>query len=250
MNEQDVESAINFLVEEREMKAKKQADNIKRQREIREQKNYGKTPLGKAVELQRLEQLVSIGFERELAAEALRQQENDAEKALDYLTNPELNSKLQLDIESKKRKRQQKNTEARISELVSMGFERSRVIEAVNSHGTRTEALNALLAQNVQNTTASAAAGASGAPDSAPVSVANPDLAAAEERESTSSSREGEERDVEMEDELAQELGRGDAFSDYDIDVTKEGEALNEYLALLDSALDGIGGRPSTSTCQ
>ena len=35
MNEQDLESAINFLVEEREMKEKKQADDIKRQMEIR-----------------------------------------------------------------------------------------------------------------------------------------------------------------------------------------------------------------------
>lgn len=43
------------------------------------------------------------------------------------------------------------------------------------------------------------------------------------------------ERDVEMEDELANDL-TGDVFSDYDIEVTKEGEAINEYLALLDSA--------------
>lgn len=35
MNEQDVESAINFLEEEKEKKAKKQEDNIKRQQEIR-----------------------------------------------------------------------------------------------------------------------------------------------------------------------------------------------------------------------
>lgn len=44
------------------------------------------------------------------------------------------------------------------------------------------------------------------------------------------------ERDAEMEDELAGELAEGDALSDYDLEVTKEGEAINEYLALLDSA--------------
>lgn len=44
-----------------------------------------------------------------------------------------------------------------------------------------------------------------------------------------------EERDEEMEDELAHELARADAFSDYDIEVTKEGEAIEEYLALLAS---------------
>lgn len=45
-----------------------------------------------------------------------------------------------------------------------------------------------------------------------------------------------EERDIEMEDELADGLAKVDAMSDYDIEVTKEGEAINEYLALLDSA--------------
>lgn len=45
-----------------------------------------------------------------------------------------------------------------------------------------------------------------------------------------------EDRDAEMEDELADGLATVDALSDYDIEVTKEGEAINEYLAMLDSA--------------
>lgn len=45
-----------------------------------------------------------------------------------------------------------------------------------------------------------------------------------------------EDRDAEMEDELADELANADAISDYDIEITKEGEAISEYLALLDSA--------------
>lgn len=52
---------------------------------------------------------------------------------------------------------------------------------------------------------------------------------------STAMTSEIEERDAEMEGELANEL-TGDAFSDYDIEVTKEGEAINEYLTLLESA--------------
>lgn len=94
-------------------------------------------------------------FEKELAAEALRINENDAQKALDDLTNPETNSaiqvlfaflhemilaadfvssimltfiNLQLDIESRKRKRQCQATESAIEELTSMGFERSEGI--------------------------------------------------------------------------------------------------------------------------
>ena len=52
----------------------------------------------------------------------------------------------------------------------------------------------------------------------------------------SSSAKKGEERDLEMEDELAEDLRNGDAFSDYDMEVTKEGEAINEYLTLLASA--------------
>lgn len=39
-------------------------------------------------------------------------------------------------------------------------------------------------------------------------------------------------RDEEMEAELIRELRGKDAFSDYDIDVSKEGEAINEYFTL------------------
>ncbi|XP_021757845.1 NEDD8 ultimate buster 1-like [Chenopodium quinoa] len=239
MNEQDAESAINFLEEEKEKKAKKREDDIKRQQEIREQKKFGKTPLGKAVDLQMVQVLETIGFERELAAEVLRRHENDTQKALDDLTNPELNSKIQLDIECKKRKRQQKHVDSITDELVSMGFDRSQVIAVVNSHGTRTAALNELLAQGPMSS--ASVDGSIPNFDPATSSTAgereNLPSSSGEERESPSSSREGEERDLEMEDELVEELHRGDAFSDYDIDVTKEAEALNEYLALVDSAM-------------
>lgn len=56
-----------------------------------------------------------------------------------------------------------------------------------------------------------------------------------EEGSSGTKHAEYEERDAEMEDEITQEI-TGDAFADYDIDITKEGEALKEYLALLNSA--------------
>lgn len=54
--------------------------------------------------------------------------------------------------------------------------------------------------------------------------------------EGASTSIEVEDRDAEMEDELAGELAKGDALTDYDIEVVKEGEAVTEYLALLESA--------------
>lgn len=45
-----------------------------------------------------------------------------------------------------------------------------------------------------------------------------------------------EERDVEMEDELSADIAKGDAFTDYDIEVNIEGEAITEYLSMVESA--------------
>lgn len=179
--------------------------------------------------------LVSIGFEKELAAEALRRNENDTQKALDDLTNPETNSAIQLDIESRKRKRQRQANEAAIEELISMGFERSEVVTAVQTFGTKEQALNALLGTAKTNPTA---------PDDSNVipSGSMPDEASlgswseVGDAGGSSSAKKGEERDLEMEDELAEDLRNGDAFSDYDMEVTKEGEAINEYLTRLASA--------------
>ncbi|KAK6942206.1 hypothetical protein RJ641_027583 [Dillenia turbinata] len=225
MSNQDVGSAIDFLVEEKARKAQKHEEDIRRKREIREQRRYGVTPLGKAVDLQR--------FEKDLAAEALRRNENDTQKALDDLTNPETNSAIQSALESRKRKRQQRLEESTIAELVSMGFERSRVTAAVQARGTKELALSQLLGNSEQNPTAAANdnpnASTSGQSDAIELLMDNENVANANDVE----------RDAEMEDELAQELQRNDAFSDYDIEITKEGEAINEYLALLDSEANG-----------
>lgn len=235
MSNQQIDLAIDFLVEEKAKKEKKREEDIQRRNEIMEQKRYGMTPLRKAVDLQSLHMLVSIGFEKELAAEALRRNENDTQKALDDLTNPETNSAIQLDIESRKRKRQRQANEAAIEELISMGFERSEVVTAVQTFGTKEQALNALLGTAKTNPTA---------PDDSNVipSGSMPDEASlgswseVGDAGGSSSAKKGEERDLEMEDELAEDLRNGDAFSDYDIEVTKEGEAINEYLTLLASA--------------
>lgn len=235
MSNQQLDLAIDFLVEEKAKKEKKREEDIQRRNEIMEQKRYGMTPLRKAVDLQSLHMLVSIGFEKELAAEALRRNENDTQKALDDLTNPETNSAIQLDIESRKRKRQRQANEAAIEELISMGFERSEVVTAVQTFGTKEQALNALLGTAKTNPTA---------PDDSNVipSGSMPDEASlgswseVGDAGGSSSAKKGEERDLEMEDELAEDLRNGDAFSDYDMEVTKEGEAINEYLTLLASA--------------
>jgi len=65
-------------------------------------------------------------YARELAAESLRRNENDIQKALDILTDPKVNSTIQAYIESRKRKRQEQLVGISVAELVSMGFERGK----------------------------------------------------------------------------------------------------------------------------
>ncbi|XP_044464617.1 NEDD8 ultimate buster 1 [Mangifera indica] len=236
ISNQDVGSAIDFLAEEKAKREQQREDNEQRRREIMEQKKYGRTPLKKAVDLQNLKELVSIGFEKELAAEALRRNENDTQKALDDLTNPETNSVLQIHIESRKRKRRQQAADATIERLVSMGFERSKVVEACQDGVNFDQAMARLLEQPGSDPTCAANNSASTSA-STPNNDSSSSLSGNENVEDTSTTvtNDIEERDAEMEGELANEL-TGDAFSDYDIEVAKEGEAISQYLAMLESA--------------
>ncbi|KAK8919153.1 hypothetical protein KSP39_PZI021132 [Platanthera zijinensis] len=210
MSGQDIQSAVDFLVEEGVKKARRLQENIQRKKDIMEQKGYGMTPKNKPVNIQRLNELASMGFERYLAAEALRDNDNDTEKALDLLTDPEKNCALQQRIDSKKRNRQQRQAAA-----------------AHSTEGDTSDMGNIsqpLDENNVVDRTMGSEQSVSGL---VPVSDAT-------EGSSLSASAE-EERDEEMEDELAKEL-TGDAYADYDLEVSKEGEAIAEYLALLESA--------------
>ncbi|XP_073151110.1 uncharacterized protein [Henckelia pumila] len=235
MNNLDVGSAIDFLVDEKAKRAKKREENLRRQKDILEQKQYGVTPLRKAVDLQKVNELVSIGFEKDLAAEALRRNENDTQKALDDLTNPETNSVLQTEIISRKRKRLRQAEAAARESLLSMGFTSTSVDDALHKFSDEEQALNHLLGQPNGSTT-----DASGASPVPPKNVNETENLGSNDIASssggTSNDNDFKVRDMEMEGELTEELHNTDAYSDYDIEVTIEGEAINEYLALLDSA--------------
>ncbi|KAL3535940.1 hypothetical protein ACH5RR_004401 [Cinchona calisaya] len=237
ISNQDVGSAVDFLVEEKERKIKKREEDLRRQKEIFEQKRYGMTPLRKAVDLQKLNELVTIGFAKELAAEALRRNENDTQKSLDDLTNPETNAAIQADIELRKSKRLRRTEESAIQEIANMGFPRASVAEAVRMFGTKEKALNFLIGQPNENA-AAADVGNHGLGTEGGIgnsSSSNASSSGEADIGGPSNQDEDEHRDVEMEDELTTGLQSTDAFSDYDIDVTKEGEAINEYLTLLNS---------------
>ncbi|PKI66748.1 hypothetical protein CRG98_012943, partial [Punica granatum] len=240
MNNQDVGAALDFLDEEEAKRMQKREEDARRQHEIMEQKSYGATPMKKAVDLERLNELVSIGYEKALAAEALRRNENDTQKALDDLTNPEVNATMQQDVESRKRKRQRKSENEVVEQLVAMGFERSRVVEAVQAGGTLERAMQDLLAQNPLHPSNAAHVAATSAPSATAENVPGPSNSAVDLGESNQEPM--NYRDVEMEDEIAHDLAQVDALSDYDIDVTKEGEAIEEYLALLASTGSSSSG--------
>lgn len=114
---------------------------------------------------------------------------------------------------------------------------------ALRTFGTEEAALDYLVSQpnpNVANAThdANAPNAAAAAASLGQVGGSNGEGSVAADHAGGSSSRNKpvEERDLEMEGELTGELGNADAYSDYDLEVTKEGEAIDEYLALLTSA--------------
>ncbi|KQJ84922.1 NEDD8 ultimate buster 1 [Brachypodium distachyon] len=248
----DIQSSVDLLCEEREKKIRRREQNLETQREIKEQWKFGKTPMNKAVDMQKLKGLTSIGFEKYLAAEALRINENDADRALDLLTNPEENSILQSNIESRRK---------RPSRGLGAGSSRAAAASAVNAStvvntaphvpdGNTTEGNHEQLVSNEAAVNNSGEAlnrdevmndegavnnnGEAGNNEGA----LNPDEAMSEEDdegEQAASHNQPPARDVVMENELANEL-TGDALDDYDIDVANEGQAITEYLSLLEPA--------------
>lgn len=234
---QDIQRAVEFAIEERERITKKEEEDRQHYRNIREQKSYGRTPLGKVVDMTKLTELASIGYERLLVAEALRRNENDFEKALDDLTDPASNSALQGSLESRQRKRRKVPREEDIAEMISMGFEREKAERALVRLGTKEEAIDFLLRQLQNVDTGSSAANESFASSEEEREPENATATVHEMQDFIGNDNEHhsvplEVRDEEMEKDIVRNL-TGDPLEDYDINVEEEGKAIVEYLALL-----------------
>eukprot|EP01018_Ginkgo_biloba_P022885 Gb_03805 [translate_table: standard] len=246
MSGQDVQRAVDFAIEERARTNQKREEDEQWQRQIREQKTYGMTPLGKAVDMTKLNELVSIGYERSLAAEALRKNENDREKALDELTDPISNSALQYAIESRRRKKRKSVQEEDINAMMCMGFDRERAFTALLCSDTKEQAINYLLSREVENPAAGSSATINneghteneGGGEPGNTSAFVDQVQGFAENQNVDTSALLEARDNEMEEDIANNL-TGDPLADYDIDIEKEGEAIAEYLTLLASVHDG-----------
>ncbi|XP_010413737.1 PREDICTED: NEDD8 ultimate buster 1-like isoform X2 [Camelina sativa] len=256
LNNQDIASSVDFLIEERAKRAQKREEDLQRQKEINEQKRYGVTPMKKAVDMQMLNRLNSIGYARDLAAESLRRNENDFQQALDTLTNPKVNSSIQAYIESRKRKRQEQLVGISVDELVTMGFERGRATSALQAGGNREDIIQRLLQSVPEANPASSAndgvaessafGGRESTSNEVDGGVAEQDSEMRDETSDETANRgstsgddceeEEQERDSEIEDDIANEIARVDSLSAYDINLVLEIEAINEYLAMLDAS--------------
>lgn len=230
VSEQNVSSAIEFVMEERRKKNEKREEDRHHQQQRRQQKQYGMTPDGKPVDLAKLEEIVSIGYENILAAEALRQSENNIQAALDILTDPSRNTDLQSTLLHTKQRRRKRLDEGTLEELIAMGFQRDQAIQALQNSEDKSHALDQLLQGNVATTDARTSG--EGSSNSL---LTDKDTA---EQPTTPVETLLENRDSEMEEEIIMNI-TGDPLAEYDIEVQKEGEAILEYLKMLDAVRVG-----------
>ncbi|TVU16310.1 hypothetical protein EJB05_39867 [Eragrostis curvula] len=261
----DIQSSVDLLCEEREKKTRRKEEDLRTQSEIMEQKTYGRTPMNKAVDMQKLRNLTTVGFEKYLAAEALRVNENDAEKALDILTNPEQNCILQSHIEARRRRQSLRGLGSRPS---SSRAAAARIAPAVNNSQALLNALPHGGDGNppegndaVEGIPPEGNDAVEGIPEEGNDAVhGNPPEGNDEQFVNNAEAMHNDEdvnedeimsdeadvaevanpnpvavKDAAIEKDLANALS-GDAFDDYDIDVSNEGQAIAEYLSLLESA--------------
>eukprot|EP00002_Diphylleia_rotans_P032219 TRINITY_DN674_c0_g1_i1.p1 TRINITY_DN674_c0_g1~~TRINITY_DN674_c0_g1_i1.p1 ORF type:complete len:362 (-),score=90.38 TRINITY_DN674_c0_g1_i1:82-1167(-) len=83
--EQNIDSALQYLLQERQKKNELQMKESKRHSEWTKRRKTGRTVNGLAVDVSKIVSLTDMGFPRELAIEALRQSDNDIEHSMRLL---------------------------------------------------------------------------------------------------------------------------------------------------------------------
>ncbi|CAM6069601.1 unnamed protein product [Sphagnum tenellum] len=223
---QDMQRAVDFVVDDRHRKSQKLEDDRRRQQERREQKRYGKTLGGKAVDIGKLSELASLGYNRRVAAEALKQSENDRDMALEMLLNPASLATLQVCLDCQPQQLKGPVDETALAELMSMGFDQEKAMKALQRSESTAQAIERLLQAPVGSNDDSQRP--------APVTDSSGSGQDLPSRPDSPVSMELDSRDEEMEQDIAQNV-TGDPLAEYDIEVHKEGEAISEYLGLLKS---------------
>ncbi|KAL3689731.1 hypothetical protein R1sor_016040 [Riccia sorocarpa] len=243
MSGQDIQRAVEFMMEEKRKRLEKAEEDRRQRRERREQKKYGKTRSGKAVDMTMLNELASIGYDRQVVAEALRQSDNSVQVALDMLSNPATFAALQVSLVATASLKSSSRPvdEESLAMLMSMGFERDQAVRALRGSANADEAIERLIQQRSlegqgTSTPVGESAGSSTATSDDAQSAENTDDRNGDIGGLDTPSLDAEPRDEEMETEIAANLS-GDPLAEYDLEVDKEGEAISEYLGLVDSLL-------------
>ncbi|KAK9821402.1 hypothetical protein WJX74_010307 [Apatococcus lobatus] len=205
----DVSEAAQWLLKDRQDRERRRAEDRERRHRRREQERLGTTDKGHLVDMDVREKLCKLGFDPQLAAEALRLTENSADAALDMLMDPEAEGQLQLSIMERREQRQDRR-------------KRAREASSHNAHGQTSTA------------TCSAAGAAAAGPSHAAAAETGAPPHAAELlqdaiEESDAEGADLDERDIEAENELLKGVS-GDPLAAYDVDVGEEGKAIQQYL--------------------
>ncbi|GLC68053.1 hypothetical protein PLESTF_000639800 [Pleodorina starrii] len=276
----DVTAAVDFIQEQRKTEAERKARRKRVHDWNYERVQYGKSSSGHYVDPDQLDRLEGLGYERRLAAEALRRNENRGQNALDELSHPERRRALQLGLAL------QEGLQATTGRATRSGSAAAATAAAAAGSGdpagagpspssaAATAALPALptaeadasdpklaalkamaeafvaakaKAGQRKSTAGSAAAGGSGATATGPGTsgeVAAGAGADAEASESDSDdSTDGEKEEVKAaESELVRHV-ESDPMAAYDIDVSEEGDIIATFLTLLSTGPEvGVAG--------
>ncbi|PNH08776.1 NEDD8 ultimate buster 1 [Tetrabaena socialis] len=269
----DMSAAVDFIQEQRKASQERESRRQQLHDWNHERIKYGKTTGGQYVDPKQLDRLAALGYERPLAAEALRRNDNGGQAALDELSKPERRKALELELLLKQ------GLQVGLRAVVG---DRPQTDPGGASGATATAAAAAAAAEGPNSATlaalkvlaeafvaakkqpaaaaggggaaagASGAAGAAGAGAAAPMEVdagagaeggaGGPEDAEAEAAEDEAAEDEAAE-DEAAEDEAAEEAKeaekdllryvQSDPMAAYDIDVSDEGDIIATFLTMM-----------------
>ncbi|CAI5956384.1 unnamed protein product [Closterium sp. NIES-65] len=266
----DVSRAAEFVILQRQREAEKAEEDRRQRRMEREQRAYGRTPRGKKVDMRLLDELAAYGFTRRVAAGALRQSENHHQRALETLAAFET-SLFSLPLSTPlhpavavadgkadgSRRRHSRgggsaaaggmSSDDSVAALVALGFSAHQARQALEGSSNDVEAAAAALLQGEYGEAGIGEGGGSGEGGSGDGGngtggegteggggEGGMDVEEGEGSEGGSEGSEEEEgeRDEEMEGEIRKGVS-GDPYAEYDLDVSLEAAAIEEYSKLI-----------------
>ncbi|KAL3142217.1 hypothetical protein ABBQ38_002565 [Trebouxia sp. C0009 RCD-2024] len=267
--EGNIDQAASFAAEQAQIDKKRKRDHNEQKKLRKEMRSYGATRDGKLVDPAGLQLLENMGFDRAMAAEALKQSNNEGQAALDALADPKRAEQLQLAgyLTAASNSSEQVEPDPKtLQTLTCMGFnqesaanalrqcrnKQANAIDMLVSWGPPARELAPLVGRvdaepsrgnsSMSQVTAStegnasrqmvgAAALLAQALQSSPAGSSQHHLSDSNQTSPSTSASEVQD-DWDAETELASVV-KDDPLAAYDVDVRQEGMAIQEYLRLL-----------------